>query len=352
MATVQEIAAQLRLRMVHGDYLAGPLPSERSLAAELGCSYLTARRAAEVIIAEGLLMRNANGRLVPALTRNGGAGRHKIVAFLADVYPSSGTQIWFLAVSRAMEAKGARVRMLHFHHWDAPVIREAVRTCDETYLLPCSEKPPAPVMAMLKKHQKRITVLEYDWTGEGFHCVTPYPARACLRLLMTHLKEQGYTRVDAINVQPKDDVVAARIASWDYERRRLGLDGALIDQPTDTGASPYEHANAVLPEILKPRFQKDYACVGITLPAALGAMRGLYQTTFKLGDDVGICSVANEEMAKFLTPGITCIDPIALEDVMAAQTGGFSARRSTPKTLQLYVGPSTQRNASTCRGRA
>ncbi len=341
MPTVKKIAAQIRSRVLHGDYLAGPLPGEKPLAAELGCSYLTARRAAELVIAEGLLIRNASGRLLPALIQNGVANGHRIAAFIADVYPSAGTQLWYRLLSRAFEARGIRLRMVPYQHWDAPLIREAILACDEIYILPDSETPPAAVMTLLEKHRERITILEYDWTDRGFHCIIPYPARDCLRLLMRHLKAQGYTRVDVVNVQPHDTVVAARIQAWDDERRRLGLHGELHDLPVASGGSPYEHASVHVPDLLSSRLRRGHAFVGITLPAAIGVLHALRRTRLKLGRDVGVCSVAGEALAKFLDPTITCVPSLAFNDILA-MLPGVSTKR-TARHLKLFHGMSTHR---------
>ena len=344
MAKVSEIAGQLRQRVLHGDYLAGPLPSERVLAKELGCSYLTARRAAESLIAEGLLLRNITGRLIPALEKNGGrAGRHRMIGFLADAFPSSGTQQWHAVLEHAMQSRGERLRMVYYHHWDAPDIREAVQTCDESFLLPCAETPPPSVMEMLKRHRDRITVLEYDWSDDGFHCITPYPPRASIRILMEHLRDQGYTSVDAVNVQPVDSVVKARIAFWERETRRLGMQGELCDIPAETGTSPFERALEELPKHLAGRLERGRAFLGITLPGAMGIVRMLYNTDLQLGRDVGVCTIANGEHAKYLTPSITCIDPDAMENLMAAQNTGFAARSKVPRVLSVFHGMSTMR---------
>ena len=63
MGKYLDVANRLSHRILAGDYHFQPVPAERELALEVGVSHLTARKAIQKLLNEGLLCRMENGRL-------------------------------------------------------------------------------------------------------------------------------------------------------------------------------------------------------------------------------------------------------------------------------------------------
>lgn len=308
MAKFDQLSDQLRVRILHGDYTLRSLPAERQLATEHGVSYMTARRAIQNLIDDGLLVRGLNGRVEVNKCPENGKG-HSPIALLSPAFDSPGFESWRQQLSRAVEARGGRIQHVLFKHWDDPVISEALKNFEGLFLLPSSESMPEFFIKQLVASDRRITVLDDDLSGVGLPSILPMPPAFTTHLL-EYLRAEGFGSIDCLNTQPVHSVIDQRIGYWESWTRKNGISGELINEPVEPYMQPYGRAREVMQTRLREGRFTSEALFCVTAPAAIGAMRALHDAGIRPGHDVGICCLADvENTAEFQIPSLTTIEP-------------------------------------------
>ena len=210
-----EISSIIERRIRQGDYAISGFPAERDLADDVGASRVTVRKALGVLQQKGLVRRAANKRLVLTEEAVKSAGRLQL-AFVAPSIPDAGfsldLQRWQSAVEGACRRADAKLRIVHFHHWDDPVLADTLRSYNGVLLVTSSEPVPAQTEALLKRSRK-VVCLSDDLTRLGIPSVILFPHSTVGRLL-DHLLRLGHRRVDCFNVQGHNAVTEARIDHW------------------------------------------------------------------------------------------------------------------------------------------
>ena len=333
----------LRKRLQHGDH-AVRFPGERQLALELGLSRPTVRKALRQLAGEGLLRRGPTGRLKASGAGDSG-GRRPMVAFLHAGRIGGESALWRDGVYAAAEARGAVVRSLGYAHYGDPVISAAIDGFDGVFLLPLTEeKIPAPLLRRMTAATARIVVLDQDETAIGLRSVIVFPFASGDKLL-GHLRSLGHRRIDCLNVHSPNPVIAARIAGWRDFVARHGLGGELIDAPGDHSLqSAYE----LFSRRLKSRRPVASALYGITVHAAIGAMRALHERGLRIGRDVSVCAVNDQELGPYLVPSLTSLRTPPRDryvrkavDWMLRRVEWKKPSLVQPRDAPLFVGEST-----------
>ena len=93
MPKYDAICKLMEKRIQHGDYITKDFPAEERLAAEMGVSRMTARRAVLQLLNRGVLIRKPNGRVSVNRERSQGTPRLQI-ALLMPAFISSVLERW------------------------------------------------------------------------------------------------------------------------------------------------------------------------------------------------------------------------------------------------------------------
>ena len=150
-------------------------------------------------------------------------------------------------------------------------------------------------------------VLETDWTERGFFSIHPSPVESVGRLL-EHLAEAG-ERVDCFNTQPLDEVIDSWLGVWEEFPSR----GRMLNYPVNFYDDTLEYAVKVATSLLQSGEWRPKAVLCTTLSAALGLSRVLYDSGFRVGQDVRLAAVNDVGWAAYLTPSITTLESPDLE---------------------------------------
>lgn len=336
----------IRKRLMHGDHAAGRLPGERQLAVELGLSRPTVRKAIRQLADEGLLEREANGRMQIA-AGSGEGGRRRLIAFLHPGRIGGESALWRDGVYDAAERCGAVVRSLGYEHYGDTVISTALDGFDGVFLLPLTdEKIPSALVRRMTGAGARVVVLDQDESALGLRSVIVFPFASGDKLL-DHLKDLGHARIDCLNTHPRNPVIEARIAGWRGYIGRNGLAGELITAPRD---GSLESAYKIMSARLRAGRPPAPAVYGTTVHAAIGAMRALHEAGLRIGRDVAVCAVNDEGLGPYLVPSLTSLQtpPRAryLRKAVEWMTGGTGWVKPSlvqPKDAPLFIGESTGR---------
>jgi DNA-binding LacI/PurR family transcriptional regulator len=353
---------------LRGDYVLRPVPAESKLAVEVGVSRMTARKAVLRLVDQGLLVRADNGRLVvrsqlrsdspPAVVAGQSTAQrpHSTsaiasisttqIAFAVPAHGSPEFDRWRLAADRAAAIRGLRLRMVHYHHWDDPILTEAIETFDGLFLLPPAEPVPPNVVKTLRDGRAKVVALDADLTPHGIRSIDLIPPSSIQRLL-DHLAEFGHRRIHCFNSQPIDSVIEQRIEQWSLWCAAQDAEGELLNEADTSYGDPVKKAYESMSVRLSRGPLNASGIICMTMPAALGVMRALYERGIQVGRAVSVCAANDEGMAAYLCPSLTATrmpDPqpylsICLQWMAAGtQMGPLLSR---PTDVPLFIGEST-----------
>lgn len=355
--TQTRIAVELiRKRLQHGDHASARLPGERQLATELGLSRPTVRKAIQQLADEGLLARGSTGRL-SAVDNASDGGRRPLIAFLYPGHIAPESALWRDGVYLAAEARGAIVRSIGYQHYGDAVISEAIEGFDGVFLLAQSDESlPKPLLKRMTSGRARVVVLDQDMSALDLRSVIVFPFSSGDKLL-DHLRSLGHRRIDCLNVSVMNPVIEARIAGWRAYLARHDLAGELVSKSENgTIASAYKlMASRYAKKAGKDKKGKPparpapvAAVYGVTVHAAIGAMRAAHEAGLRIGRDVSICAVNDEGLGPYLVPSLTSLQTPPRDRYLTKAVGWIIGKSGwgtpslqQPKEAPLFIGEST-----------
>lgn len=302
-----DVIAILERRVRGGDYLVAPLPAERELAAELGVSYMTARKAVLVLQERGLLERGPTGRL--RLAGRGGATRVAQIAFLAPAWPSVDIMRWRLAIDRITANSPCAVKSHFFVHWDDPALLDIMEKGDGAFLYPSSEQMSPTLARRIRERAHRVVVVDQDWSRYGLPSLCLNPP-AFIHAILDHCAARGYQRIACLNTQPHDEAITALIAQYLAWAHAHGRTVDLIDHPVRAvGEDAGYRAREVIAGLLRDGRPAFDALCALTEGAAVGAMRALHSAGLTPGRDLGVCTLNDSGVGELTIPSLTAQAP-------------------------------------------
>jgi hypothetical protein len=352
---VEQIQRMLEGRIRHGDYHSRDLPTERELAEEVGVSRMTARKAVQRLVDQGLLLRLANGRV----TANRRAAGQLRVAFLTPSLASQDVERWRLGLERAGSGFDVQVRTMVYLHWDDPAIVDALDSFDGVFLYPSGEPIPPRIITRFRDAGRALVVLGRDLTALGIPSIELFPPVFIQRLLDS-VAELGHRSVDCFNVQTIDPAIALRIEQWNLWRAVHRMGGRLLGEPIRPYAVPLAHAYEQAGRLLDEGQFTATALLCTTAPAAIGAVRAMRDRGIRVGTDVSVCVVNDEGLGRYMSPSLTSIempDPasyltVCLEWMQRRGEGWIGPLLMQPSQVPLFAGESTGRPCDPAQGRS
>jgi len=333
----------LRKRLEHADHRLRKLPGERRLAEEMGLSRNTIRWALEQLVQEGQLSRKRNGRI--AVTRTQKAqSKTRTIGFLAPSVFSNDHKQWYDGVAAVVDGLGAKLRPLTYAHWGDAVIHQALEGMDGLFFIPQRNQLPKWLVDKIREAPCRTVVLDMDESAAQLPSVVLFPPISIGKLL-NHLLKLGHRKIDCLNTQTENSVIAERVEAWRTFLKEKGLSGKLR---TVSKGRPIEVAHAVIRKALRGGGSTSPAQFCTTGPAAIGAMRAFHEAGLEIGRDVSVCAVNDEGLAPYLLKTLTCLaSPPRSEYLRRAakwmlKGGAWSGHLLLqPKEAPLYIGEST-----------
>lgn len=304
MSKHEEVSELLAERIKHGDYLTLELPTEMTLAAETGVSRMTARKAIQNLIRQGVLARKDNGRVVCGGKAPGSAKLN--AAFLAPSWHSAEIQIWRNELERAAMLNDVSMRPVDYVHWDDPALLQALDAFDAIFLVPMSCKASEMALQRIQSHPK-LVVLGEDFSHMGLLSINPFPVGHIGKLLDI-LKAKGCSKVDCVCGQPLNETTDARIRQWRMWLRLNSCEGELLAQDFKPYSRQVENAYSMVAGYLERAALLPDAFFSVTMLGALGAMRACIDCGIEVGRDIHVCAVNGEGLNRFVHPSLTCLE--------------------------------------------
>jgi DNA-binding LacI/PurR family transcriptional regulator len=349
-AKYTEVMSVIKRRIREGDYLLDNIPGERKIAEETGVSYMTARRAVQELLDEGVLIRQPSGSLD---VHPGFSKREKPaeVVLLCPAYPSGYLTQLRVLVSDFAAKRNIGLRPAQFVHWDEQTVVEAVEQAKGTFIIPYG--PEIPPRLIEPFAENKVVILDGDFTDDGLPSIRLFSDR-CIERVLDHLYRLGHRHVDCINTQNRNPEIERRIDIWERWKSRRNVEGRLHDDPAPVFTDPTIVAYRLMSKLVDRKRLDATAYIGTTCPAAIGAIRACWERDLRVGRDLSICSVNIEPPAEFFCPSITGLNTPDLSEVLgqcfdwfASRSGWRGPKLLEPKDSVLFEGESTGKIAMT-----
>lgn len=224
---------------------------------------------------------------------------------LVPAYNSPEVQAWQSIIARTAPEYDCNIRMVHYAHWDDPTLMRTLRSFAGTFFLPLPNRPPAGVLADIQGLDRRLVVINHDWTEYGLPSMRLYPL-AAVQLLLDHLHALGRRRIACFNVQPEDPIVLGRIQQWRMWMARHRLEALLVHEPVEPFHDALPAAHRCATRMLDAHRDAFDSVLCITEAAAIGLVRAMADVGLRAGPDIPVCAV-NSQIGAFTVPTITSL---------------------------------------------
>jgi DNA-binding transcriptional regulator YhcF (GntR family) len=340
------IAESLKQRIAAGDYALREFPSERVLAASLSVSYLTARKAVQVLVEQDVLSRDTQGRA----TINAKHQQHQLkIAFLAPAFRSLDIDLHRQLVIQAGYASGITVRPIEYAHWDDPVIGDALQGFDGVLLYYSADAMPQRVFEQFRDSNCRIAVFDRDMTEHGMVSIRLHSDEQYERLFESMLAN-GYSQFHCVNCQGLNEEILRRQTIWSNWKAKQNIQGRSYDLPTPAWEDSIPRGYELFCSILDQGVEPDHVYVCTTYAAVQGGLRAAFERDLRPGRDFGLACYQSAVDPRYLCPTITCLEPSNMKDVCRRVFDWFNAPSKSdwqgpmlihPQENTLFMGEST-----------
>jgi hypothetical protein len=280
------------------------LPSERELATEFGVNRVTVRRALDVLLNEGCLCRQQNGRLKYSSTDE------RYIIRVGYFYPSLGSwdyETQYLTLRTLSSDFKVKICPIYYDFWNDPSFTEGLNSVDAVILHP---RPNIPdwLIRKMQNSGKPIWVLGYNYSGYGFPSLNFFPDMAINKLL-DYLAGEGFNDIELVNITPQSNAVANRITLWEDFLRNHGGKGRFWDFSfTDEHLLFCELRDVMRNRIERRMIDINRLILCTTFPAATVFMRAAADLGLFAGKDYSLASIGSEGQAEMVVPTITAVN--------------------------------------------
>jgi DNA-binding LacI/PurR family transcriptional regulator len=345
----QQAAAVIASRLQSGDYVLAGLPGERQLALELGISHMTARRAVQHLISQGVLPRRPVGRLAGRESRIR-PSCHLLIGLVAPAFESASLLRWRSALERVVAERQGSVRFIGYTSETDRAITDALDGhFDGLFIVPPFALSPL-LIDRLRDVRHRAVTLFHDFTHLGLPCVDLGAPRFIGRIA-GHFAELGHRRVDCLNTEPLNPLIEQRMRCWAEACQGAGLETRVHNR----AVRPFEHADVRAAEVAGELFDSG-ALRGATglFCTSTGSTRGIYRAAYERGIGIGthlsLASCDSLQEARLMTPSLTTlhnpdVSPFLTRGLEWIQTGGQGwdgSLKIQPDDVPLWAGESTR----------
>ena len=341
-----QVMSVIERRVREGDYLLHNIPGERRIAEQTGVSYMTARRAVSELLDRKVLIRRDNGALDVHPRFNKQQAQAKVV-LLYPAYPSPYLTQLRLIATAAVEEHEMLLRPVQYVHWDDPIVRDALKNSGGALIIPAADSIPSRILSTIRG--SKVIALDGDFSEWGVPSIRFFPD-AHVERVFDHLIRLGHRHVDCVNAQHRNPEIDRRIDLWRLWREANDIEGRLWDAAAPSFTDPTPYAYDMTCRLIDQKQSTATAFVCTTFPAALGSIRAHWERGVKVGEDISVCCINIEPLARYCCPSITGLDMPDLSGVLDACLDWFALDKPwhgraslEPNDPVFFAGESTGR---------
>lgn len=297
----------LRQALLDGEFKAGSLlPGERLLADRFGVSYMTARRAIETLVAEGLCERRGKRTVVSGdALRIAGSVRLNLLCSRLNTF--SGPLLE--AAEEIARSHGWITQLTIIHGPNDPLCLRAIASGD-----PCLVLLPEDVLLRgkigqnLRDAQGPVVIVGNCPVEE---CVPWVKAddRAGMRLAIDHLRQLGHRSILFVHDDIEHQGIADCLDEW-MQYAREQPHGNLLPPLRVSTESPQARprvARQAIKHYLGDR-PRPSAIICDNDELALGVLHGLRDLGFEVPGDISMISIGDTVLAEYSVPSLSVVD--------------------------------------------
>lgn len=278
------------------------LPGERTLAQELGYSYMTVRKAIDNLVSEGLLYRiPTKGTFVA--DKDGSGKRTRTIGYFLDSGIEAGISspyysLIFNAIEKEAAAHGYSV--VYFADISANKLREILRKLDGV-IATCFPRIEHVIQEM--SESVPLVVIDNSSADKAIPSVIIDNFNAEVESV-DYLCTLGHARIGFMTGLEDSDVGKNRYAGFErgLARNKIGFDESLVyrgDYSFDAGIQGAEYFLSL--------DSTPTAVICANDSMALGAMRRVQQDNLKVPADISVIGFDDIDIASQISPALTTV---------------------------------------------
>ena len=295
-----EVANQIRVAIQTKRYT-GKLPGERALAESHNVSYMTVRKAVDLLVEEGLLVREAQkGTFIQTTPKK---NRHRLIGFFLDRNIKNGISSSYYSLifkSLVKEAGERGCEIIFFNDEDPNSFIRTLKRLDGV-IATCREDTDKIILSMAEKLP--VVTIDNNSANKTIPSVTLENFDALVSSVNL-LAELGHTRIGFMRGLADSDVGRDRHAGYVHgiQRNHLKLEEGLIYN----GDFSFESGRLGIKNFLdKGTLPTALICANDEM--ALGAIKELKKHNLRVPDDVSITGFDDIDVAGQVTPALTTL---------------------------------------------
>lgn len=297
----------LRKALSDGEFKPGCLlPGERLLAERFGVSYMTARRAIEALVAEGLCERQGKRTLVSAdALRLAGSVRLNLLCSKINTF----SEPLLRAVEEEARRHGWVTQLIILHGANDPLGLRALASGEPCLLLlPEDVLLGGKIGRMLSEARGPVVIVGNCPAAE---CVPWVKAddRAGMRMAIDHLRQLGHKAILFVHDDIGHQGVADCLDEWLQHAKEQK--SANPRPPLCVVTESHESRPRIAREAIK-RYLGDHprpsAIICDNDELALGVLHGLRDLGMEVPGDVSMVSIGDTVLAEYCVPSLSVVD--------------------------------------------
>ena len=325
MARFIEIAELLQQNFCNGEYPEGKYPSLRKIAADMGCSYVTAVQAMHYLQKKAPVQPKQD---------------FPLVAMISSMWRFSS---WHRAIRESVMELGGQLRFVTYSSFIDPVITETLNEKFDLVILDCPVEPQSPLFKVIRKNKDHVVVLFQDLTKYGIRCMDGIPDETLI-LMMKDLARYGIRHIDMIG-RDSSGSTSIRKKMWERGLRLIRGNGKYYDYPhenfNEESGECYEYLNKTLDA---KKLSEAFFCISPS--CAQGLYRWLYDHGIAPGKDVSVFSVGSISIAEMMTPPLATAVNAGLKEMVKSVISEYAEHRVSSELMfrltrkAYYIGQS------------
>ena len=338
----EQIAEIIKNRIAAGSYSSGHLPGLRTLASELGVSYLTVRQGLHALCESDVLrvVGNRKFEIVPQAHSK----KRRSIGMLMPI--GSAENSFVKAIQSVASESDAVLNRYTFAHYDDQVIAQAIdNDSDLTFFFIDPQYLPPLLLRKIQQKHDRLVSLAFDYTAQGVTMLDEASPDKSAKLLIEHIAGLGHRRIDILAVTHDNDIFSRRLNCLHEHANRHGLEVTFHSSVVPEFSQEYELSANLTRKIYRPGSQPDAICT-LSVPSAIGIQRGLKDIGITTGRDCTLVSFEDQTQARYSIPSITVAHTkdfvwATRELVRAHYSPGETLRSHYLADAVLFVGESS-----------
>jgi len=311
---ISHVKSELLRQIAIGNFARGAtLPPERDLAKLFNVSYMTIRRAMDLLVEEGIVERiQGSGTF---LRRDIPSGQvQKTVGMVLAAWESPDHTDMATIFSEIATQCGVLIKIYRCRHWSDKTIVDAYTNSDALIIqaLAADMELPEYVRKLLASREKPVVIFGHDFTPLGLDSVMADSATLCALEYLQRLGHRHIGLLSQINYQHGAIVRYSRKSCYDvwyqYLKDQGFADSAVNEMEIRIEAENFTLPHRVIyPHLSNKNCKLPFTALIIPLSSAWGVYSALYDRGLAIPGEISLMFSGDRQEAEYYRPRFTTV---------------------------------------------